>query len=159
LVDIREGGVINSQTVSILRGSGNAIETTENNRTPFIDEGVVRNADGTFSPNTKPVASIQQFYGNSDNSTSPENNTFDASFIKLREIRFSYSIPSKTLKNLPIGNASIALEGRNLALLSSHVPHIDPESNVLGPGLIGEGLERGSVPSTRSLGLNLRITF
>jgi TonB-linked SusC/RagA family outer membrane protein len=159
LVDIREGGVINSQTVSILRGSGNAIETTVNDRTPFIDEGVVRNADGTFSPNTKPVASIQQFYGNSDNSTSPENNTFDASFIKLREIRVSYSIPSKTLKNLPIGNASIALEGRNLALLSSHVPHIDPESNVLGPGLIGEGLERGSVPSTRSLGLNLRITF
>ena len=159
LVDIREGGVINSQTVSILRGSGMALETTENNRTPFIDQGVNRNADGTFKPNTTPVASIQQFYGNSDNSVSPENNTFDASYVKLREVRLSYGIPKKALGKLPVGSASLALEGRNLALLSSNVPHIDPEANVLGPGLIGEGLERGSVPSTRSFGINLRLTF
>ena len=59
----------------------------------------------------------------------------------------------------PFGGASLALEGRNLALLKSHVPHIDPESNVLGPGLIGEGLERGSVPSSRTIGVNLRLSF
>lgn len=159
LIDMREGGVINSQTVSILRGSGMALETTENNRTPFVDNGVVRNADGTFSPNTKPVASVQQYYGNLDNSTSPESNTFDASYIKLREIRLSYNFPEKLVSKTPFGGASLALEGRNLALLKSHVPHIDPESNVLGPGLIGEGLERGSVPSSRTIGVNLRLSF
>lgn len=159
LIDIREGGVINSQTVSILRGSGMALETTENNRTPFVDQGVVRNADGTFSPNTKAVASVQQYYGTLDNSTSPENNTFDASYIKLREIRLSYTFPDKLMAKTPFGGASLALEGRNLALLKSHVPHIDPESNVLGPGLIGEGLERGSVPSSRTIGVNLRLSF
>jgi TonB-linked SusC/RagA family outer membrane protein len=159
LIDIREGGVINSQTVSILRGSGNALETTENDRIPFVDKGVVKNADGTFSENTKAVASVQQYYGNLDNSTSPESNTFDASYIKLREIRLSYNFPEKLVSKTPFGGASIALEGRNLALLKSHVPHIDPESNVLGPGLIGEGLERGSVPSSRTIGVNLRLSF
>jgi hypothetical protein len=159
LIDIREGGVINSQTVSILRGSGMALETTENNRTPFVDAGVTRNADGTFSTNTKPVASVQQYYSTLDNSTSPEDNTFDASYIKLREIRFSYTLPDKLMAKTPFGGASLALEGRNLALLKSHVPHIDPESNVLGPGLIGEGLERGSVPSSRTIGVNLRLSF
>jgi hypothetical protein len=29
----------------------------------------------------------------------------------------------------------------------------------LGTGLIGEGLDCGSVPSTRSIGFNLRVTF
>ena len=159
LIDIREGGVINSQTVSILRGSGMALETTENNRTPFVDKGVNRNADGTFSENTKAVASVQQYYGTLDNSTSPEDNTFDASYIKLREIRLSYTLPDKLMAKTPFGGASLALEGRNLALLKSHVPHIDPESNVLGPGLIGEGLERGSVPSSRTIGVNLRLSF
>jgi len=159
LIDIREGGVINSQTVSILRGSGMALETTENGRTPFVDPGVNRNADGTYTPNTKQVASVQQYYGILDNSSSPESNTFDASYIKLREIRLSYTLPSRLLTRLPFGSAAIALEGRNIALLKSHVPHIDPESNVLGPGLIGEGLERGSVPSSRSIGLNLRLSF
>ena len=159
LIDIREGGVINSQTVSILRGSGMALETTENNRTPFVDKGVNRNADGTFTENTKAVASVQQYYGTLDNSTSPEDNTFDASYIKLREIRLSYTLPDKLMAKTPFGGASLALEGRNLALLKSHVPHIDPESNVLGPGLIGEGLERGSVPSSRTIGVNLRLSF
>jgi len=159
LIDMREGGVINSQTVSILRGSGNAIETTENGRAVFVDKGVVQNADGTYSENTKTVASVAQYYSNLDNSTSPESNTFDASYIKLREIRMSYSFPAKILAKLPFSNAVLALEGRNLALLKSHIPHIDPEANVLGTGLIGEGLERGSVPSTRSIGVNLRLSF
>lgn len=159
LIDIRQGGVINSQTVSILRGSGMALETVENGRTPFVDVGVNDNGDGTFSPNTTPVASVQQYYGNVDNSSSPENNTFDASYAKLREVQLSYMLPKKWLSKTPFGSASVGVEGRNLLLLKSHVPHIDPEANFLGTGLIGEGLERGSVPSTRSIGFNVRFTF
>ena len=159
LVDIRKGGVINSQTVSILRGSGMASETIAGDRQPFVDAGVNKNADGTFKPNVTPVASVQQYYNNLDNSSSPESNTFDGSFAKLREIRFAYSLPAKVIQKTPFGGISFGIEGRNLLLLKSYVPHIDPESNVLGTGLIGEGLERGSVPSSRSIGFNLRFTF
>nr|MCU0394235.1 SusC/RagA family TonB-linked outer membrane protein [Thermoflexibacter sp.] len=113
----------------------------------------------TFRPNDRPVASVQQYWSRLDNSVSPETNTFDASFVKLREIRFGYAFPKKWVDKTPFGNISLGVEGRNLWLIKSNVPHIDPEANVLGTGLIGEGLERGSVPSTRSIGFNLRVTF
>lgn len=159
LVDVRKGGVINSQTVSIVRGSGLAIETADNNRTPIVDPGVIRNADGTFSPNTKPVASMQQYWGQLDNSVSPENNIFDGSYTKLREVRIAYNLPKTWVSKTPFGSIALGLEGRNLWIISSKVPHIDPEANVLGTGLIGEGLERGSIPSSRTIGGNLRFTF
>jgi TonB-linked SusC/RagA family outer membrane protein len=159
LVDIRKGGVINSQTVSIVRGSGLAAETAVNDRTPFIDPGVIRNADGTFRPNDKPVASVQQYWSQLDNSVSPENNMFDGSYSKLREVRLAYNFPKSLVNKTPFGSIAVGLEGRNLWIITSNVPHIDPEANVLGTGLIGEGLERGSIPSSRTVGANLRFTF
>ncbi|AXE18542.1 SusC/RagA family TonB-linked outer membrane protein [Runella rosea] len=159
LVDVRKGGVINSQTVSIVRGSGLAAETAIDNRTPFIDPGVIRNADGTFRPNDKPVASIQQYWSQLDNSVSPENNIFDGSYTKLREVRIAYNLPKSWISKTPFGSIALGVEGRNLWIISSKVPHIDPEANVLGTGLIGEGLERGSIPSSRTVGGNLRFTF
>ncbi len=159
LIDVRKGGVINSQTVGILRSGGQAAETAVDNRTPFIDPGVIRNADGTYRPNDRPVASVQQYWSQLDNSVSPETNTFDGSFVKLREIRFGYSFPKKMVDKTPFGNINLGIEGRNLWIIHSNVPHIDPEANVLGTGLIGEGLERGTVPSARSFGINLRLTF
>lgn len=159
LVDIRKGGVINSQTVSIVREAGMAAETAVNDRKPIIDPGVIRNADGTFRPNDVPVATMEQYWSQLDNTNSPESNTFDASYAKLREVRLAYSLPKTLISKTPFGNISVGVEGRNLWIIKSHVPHIDPESNVLGTGLIGEGLERGSIPSTRSIGANLRFTF
>lgn len=159
LIDMRKGGVVNSQTVGIVRGSGLAAETAVNNRTPFIDPGVIRNTDGTFRPNDKTVASVQQYWSQLDNSVSPENNTFDGSYTKLREVRIAYSLPRTLVGKTPFGNIAVGLEGRNLWIIKSNVPHIDPEANVLGTGIIGEGLERGSIPSSRSIGANLRFTF
>ncbi len=159
LIDMRKGGVVNSQTVSIVRGSGLAAETAVNDRTPFVDPGVNRNADGTFSPNTKTVASVQQYWSQLDNSVSPETNTFDGSYTKLREVRLAYNFPRNWVGKTPFGNIALGLEGRNLWIIHSNVPHIDPEANVLGTGLIGEGLERGSIPSSRTIGANLRVTF
>jgi hypothetical protein len=159
LVDVRQGGIIVSQTVGILRSGGLAAETATNNRTPFIDPGVIRNADGTTRPNDVPVASVQQYWSQLDNSVSPESNVFDASYIKLREVRLGYSLSQSLVDKTPFGNISVGVEGRNLWIIKSHVPHMDPEANVLGSGLIGEGLERGSIPSSRSIGMNVRLTF
>ena len=41
----------------------------------------------------------------------------------------------------------------------AHLHRIDPEANIHGTGLIGEGIERNNLPSTRSVGFNLRLTF
>ncbi len=157
LVDVRKGGVVMSNTVSALRSSGTAKETA--NREPFVQDGVIRNADGSFRPNDVKVASVQQYWQNLDSSISPENNIFDGSFAKLREVQFGYKLPDRWAALFRSREANISVEGRNLWLISSNVPHIDPEANIHGTGLIGEGIERNNIPSTRSIGFNLRLTF
>ncbi len=157
LVDVRRGGVIMSNTVSALRSSGTGKETLD--RTPFVQPGVIRNADGTTRPNDVKVASVQQYWGNLDSSISPENNIFDGSYTKLRELQFSYKLPDRWATAFRSRDAVLSVEGRNLWLISSHVPHIDPEANIHGTGLIGEGIERNNLPSTRSIGFSLRLGY
>jgi len=158
LVDMRKGGVFLSQTTSQLRSSGLAAETAD--RTPFVQDGVIRNpVTGVTRPNDVQVASVQQYWGNLDNSISPENNIFDASFAKLREASLSFRLPDRWAGKLGAASGVWSFEGRNLWLISSKVPHVDPEANVLGTGLIGEGIERNVLPSTRTFGFNLRLVF
>ncbi len=158
LVDMRKGGVFLSQTTSQLRSSGLAAETAD--RTPFIQDGVIRDpVTGATRTNDVKVASVQQYWGNLDNSISPENNIFDASFAKLREASLSFRLPERWVSRLGAASGVWSFEGRNLWLMSSKVPHVDPEANVLGTGLIGEGIERNVLPSTRTFGLNLRLVF
>ena len=58
-----------------------------------------------------------------------------------------------------IGSLAVGIEGRNLWLMKSNVPHIDPETNIFGPSGVGSGVEYGAIPSTRSWGFNIRLTF
>ncbi|MCB0559006.1 MAG: hypothetical protein H6573_03485 [Lewinellaceae bacterium] len=66
---------------------------------------------------------------------------------------------SVTLGNSFIKNLVIGVEARNVALLYSVIPHIDPEASLFGAGADGWGIERSNVPSTRSIGVNLRAIF
>ena len=159
LIDTRQGGVIMSNTVSALRSSGTAKETAANNRTPFVQPGVIRNANGTTRPNDVKVASVQQYWGNLDSSISPEGNIFDGSYTKLRELQVSLKLPSSWASAFRSRDAVVSVEGRNLWLISSKVPHIDPEANIHGTSLIGEGIERNNLPSTRSIGFNIRLSY
>ncbi len=160
LVDIRQGGVFYSGTVSGLRSTGMAYETMENRDATFIDKGVNDNGDGTYTPNQTPVQSMQDFWGRYGATANTEGNVFDASFVKLREVVFAYTFPEKirpfkkAIKGLELG-----LEGRNLWLIQSHVPHVDPEMSYFGAGSVGDGVEFNSFPSTASYGLNLKIKF
>jgi hypothetical protein len=160
LIDIRQGGVFYSATASNLRTSGLAAETG-GDRTPFIDPGVIKDkVSGAFTPNTKAVKSVQEFWQLNYQTSNTEANIFDASYVKLREVRFSYTLPTTLFsKRTGIRGATIGVEGRNLWLIKSHVPNVDPELNFFGSGSVGEGVEFNSVPSTRSLGMNLRLSF
>ena len=80
-----------------------------------------------------------------------------ADFLKLRELVLSYNIPKSALGNLPIGGLQIGIAGRNLALLSSSVDNIDPESTYTSGN--AQGLEMFGVPATRSLQFNIGVKF
>ena len=165
LVDISEGGVLFSRTISSLRGQGLVTETLENRGNIFVDQGVLEmtDADGNVSyvPNNVPVRSMQDFWNNYTNNSNTEGSVFDASYVKLREVTISYALPASLLEGTFIKGLSIGLEGRNLWLIDSEVPHIDPEASFFGPSLQGgsANVEFFSVPTARSYGANVKLTF
>jgi TonB-linked SusC/RagA family outer membrane protein len=159
LVDIRQGGVFYSGTVGGLRSTGLAVETAENRGQSFIDEGVLDMGDGNYVPNDVPVQSMQDFWAHYSSISNTEGNVFDASYVKLREVRLSYNLPGSVLDNTFISGLRVGVEARNLWIIKDYVPHVDPELNFFGPAAVGEGVEFNSIPSVRSFGANLMLTF
>lgn len=160
LIDIRQGGSLYSETVANLRTSGLATETLAHREdASFIESGVILQSDGTYRPNDVPVKSMQDYWQHTANSSNNEGNIFDASFVKLRELQFAYSFPSKWFNKFFVKSLDLGFEARNLWIIKDHTPHIDPEANFFGPAQIGGGVEFNSIPSTRSFGFNIRLTL
>ena len=163
-VDARWGGVMKSSTVEALQTGGLVKETLLNREGTFIDtEGIIvtDNGDGTFDrrDNDVPLLNAQDFWTSLNDNSVAEPYIYDATYVKLREMGLSYTFSSKLLGESFIKGLTIGVEGRNLALLYSKVPHIDPEATLFGSGADGFGIERASVPSTRSIGFNIRLSF
>lgn len=84
-------------------------------------------------------------------------NIFKSDYIKLREVRLGYTIPSKLTLKYRIQNIRLAAYGRNLAIWGRDNQHIDPE-NTTSSGNV-QGLEGGALPSLRTFGVNLSFNF
>jgi iron complex outermembrane recepter protein len=88
-----------------------------------------------------------------------QNAVFDNSYIKLREATFSYNLPAGISSRLHFQNLSLAFIARNLFYIYRTLPHnLDPEA-VVGSAWYSQGIDGGSAPPTRSLGLSLRARF
>src|SRR6202008_3272186 len=87
-----------------------------------------------------------------------EANTFDASYIKLREARFEYTLPRKFLAKTFIKQASVAIYGRDLLMITSF-PIFDPETAALNGSTLLPGVEMGQLPTPRTMGLNITVKF
>lgn len=84
---------------------------------------------------------------------------YDASFVKLREVSLTYSIPKRLFGNSSIQNARISLIGRNLALWTDF-NHGDPELlSFTGSGQIVPGVEDMAIPTARSIGFSFNCNF
>ncbi len=91
--------------------------------------------------------------------------TFDADFIKLREISISYDLPS--LKSIGIQNASFSIYSRNIILWTKAKICIDPETafqpegSAQGSGIqFKQGIERYNItPWTIPIGFKLNVSF
>ncbi len=88
-----------------------------------------------------------------------EGSIYEASYIKLREFSISYMLPKSMLETVPlISSAKLSFVGRNVAMLYNTHSQIDPELNIYGGNLQG-ALYYTTVPSARSLGVNLNLIF
>lgn len=164
LVDGRFGGKVVSTTHMLARRVGLAPETVGINgkgndiRIPVAQGGGIM-FDGTVlstgEPNTVYIGA-QDFYGDANAQVTPEF-TFDASNIKLRELRLSYNLDKNLVKRAGLKGASISLIGNNLLLLRNHIPGIDSETGSMGADNSGQGMEFGSEPTQRAYGFQVSI--
>ncbi len=83
--------------------------------------------------------------------------SYDAGYVKLREIAFTYTLPSEILDKTFLTGVSISAVGSNIWIIDKSLPHADPESG-LGAGNL-QGYSVGSLPSTRDFGANLKLQF
>lgn len=158
LIDGQYGGMIYSQSHHKMTEQGKLKHTLRGREENFIiGDGVVKNADGTYSPNTRKVLPVE-YYADYYRRANVEANTFDASFVKLREVRFEYKIPQNLIRKLRVEQASVALYGRDLAMITNF-PMFDPETAALNGSTILPGVEMGQLPSTRTFGMNLTFKF
>jgi TonB-linked SusC/RagA family outer membrane protein len=150
------GGMIYSQTHHKMSEQGKLKHTLPGREEGFIiGQGVVDNGDGTFSPNTKQVAPAS-FYGDYYRRANVESNSFDASFIKLREVRFEYSLPRAWAAKIRMQGLSLGVYGRDLAMRTDF-PMFDPETAALNGSTILPGVEMGQLPTPRTFGVNLTV--
>ncbi|RSK45717.1 SusC/RagA family TonB-linked outer membrane protein [Hymenobacter perfusus] len=163
VIDMRRGGYMYSGTKYNLAFTGSSVETAEYDRLPFVyPNSVIQNADGTFTPNTTVKTAdggFDLFYSNLSNAVA-EYNIIKSDYFKLREVSLTYDLPQTLLEKSPFGRASIGVNGRNLLLfVPGENKFIDPESNLQGSSSNIQGIEYNGIPTTRSYGANLTITF
>lgn len=83
-------------------------------------------------------------------------NVFDADYFKLRDLTLTYALPKDFIG--PFQGVDVSLFGRNLLIWGLDNDNFDPEMATAGSGNI-QGLEGGSLPPTRTYGMNLKLQF
>lgn len=143
-VDIREEGVN--------LGSYYGIYNTVTKKFDYVDAtGAV---SATPVSNTKNM--YAEYYGAYHYNKCDEANVFSTDFVKLREIRIGYTIPSKYTG--PIKQLRVSAFGRNLAIFGAANQHFDPEYLQMA-GSNAQGIEGGYIPSTRTYGFSVNFNF
>jgi TonB-linked SusC/RagA family outer membrane protein len=158
LIDIHQGGDIYSMTNAWGRYAGALEETLIGREGGITGIGVKEVTDGagkvSYVPNDVVVTAEEYNHATFSNSI-PAGSIFDASYVKLREVKFGYTV--KSIPGTPLKNLKLSVVGRNLAILSSNIPHVDPETSFNNSN--AQGLEFGQLPSARSLGFNISMEF
>lgn len=173
-LDYRKGGVMFSETADQILFDGNGIATTYNDRRPFI----VPNSVNAVTDGSGKTAYVENttFVGATTNGQSddtygyyyPSQNLgggykeriIDRSFLKLRDVNLSYTLPTGWASKVKASSASLGVYGRNFLLWvpKSNV-YVDPEATNLGNDLTGELGEFATSPLTKEYGIILKVSF
>lgn len=159
LLDWRQGGIIVSRTKALGNVGGQLAETAFRPEAGIVAEGVINTGTASnpvYTPNTIPV-SAESYYRQFYDRNHEENNTYDASFLKLRQFSVGYTFDNLSMFNQK-ASLSLSLIGKNLFALTEN-PHFDPEQlAVQGNGFIS-GVEDMSYATTRSIGFKAGLNF
>lgn len=157
LIDIRKGGDIYLQSMMRLQANGQTKETVPGRAEYYATgQGIVGKGVNvnTGQPNTvglNPTAYWGQFYGNIG------NYIYDMTNVRLREVNISWTLPDRWFTNTVIRGIKVSAVGNNLFFIYNNLPGFDPECTYSTGN--GQGVETAALPSTRTFGFNLNVTF
>ncbi|SRX54511.1 SusC/RagA family TonB-linked outer membrane protein [Aequorivita sp. CIP111184] len=164
LIDIQEGGSIFSldqyygQSTGVYANTaytndlGNPVRNTIENGGGYINPGV--NPDGSVNTTRTDANGFSGFgYAALPNAAF----VYDASYIKLRQVSLTYTMPSKFLDNTFMTGLSFSLSGSNLWIIDKNMPYADPESGLSSGNL--QGYSTGALPTTQDYGFNIKAQF
>jgi hypothetical protein len=167
LIDTRQGGDIFSLDMYYGLATGLYPETAGNNdlgnpvRNSIADGGGIINkgvtADGKENTNRVDISSLFGAYGYYRNPAKAF--VYDASFVKLREVSLTYSLPVTVLAKLaPFKGIDISVVGRNLWIIQKNIPYSDPEE-IVSSGNTAIGYQGGAYPTARTFAFNVKLKF
>lgn len=164
LIDMRKGGDLFSLDMFYGLSQGMYAETAlinsrgKNTREPVADGGGII-LDGVTEDGKENTVWVENEYGTYGDYFNPNKAfVYDASYVKLREVVLTYSLPKSLLSRIGfVKGLDFSLIGRNLWIIHKNLPHADPEDN-LGSGNL-QGYQSGSYPTTRNFTFNLKCKF
>lgn len=154
------GGKAYSLTNAILSYHGKITNTLYGRYDGVLHEGVNLLPDGTYAKNTTITTDVVDYYsGVVWHRNNVEQNTFDTSYLKLKDVNVSYSLPSKIVKKTKVlQKVSFGATVTNVFCLTTF-PQFDPEVVALAGSSLYRGVETGSYPMTRAYTFNLKLDF
>lgn len=163
-IDGRFGGEIFSGTIRALQQTGSAAVTVVNGqREDIVFDGVYETEPGSgiYEVNTEPVS--PQIYwttitARTGNLGITEANIYDATNIRIRTMQINYTVPQNWIQNVGMQKLQIGASMNNVAMLTSHLNGVDPES-VYATATNAVGFENLSPPTSRSIFFNLLVGF
>jgi TonB-linked SusC/RagA family outer membrane protein len=168
-LDYRKGGVFYSKTAEQLLFVGNGRPTIYNDRRPFIlpnsvvQKGVDSNGKPVYAENTTPVteSDFGNFWPeNSDPALAFGNDILDRSFLKLRSISLSYSLPHTIASKIKANNLTLSIYARNILIWTPASNfYIDPEASNFGNDLSSQLGEFETAPTSMQFGVAVKASF
>lgn len=154
LFDMKFGGDVVSMSEAVATGYGTS-KRTENREQKILVQGV---DETTHAPNTVELSAENYYQTIGGEYAIAEEFLYDASYIKLKELSISYSLPARVLKKTPLSAVRFSMVGRNLLYLLKHTPGTSPEGG-FDTTIFSQAIDFTSVPYSRTLGVAVNVTF
>lgn len=141
--------------------SGKMKEVANFARVELIDPEGGRTLDNMHVTNAA-TAQVQRVYragsNNNDNNRISTRFVEDGSYIRLKNLTLSYSLPKAWMQKAGIGGASVYVNAQNLFTLSKYLGY-DPEIGSYKQNVLLQGIDNGRYPSQRIYTIGAKINF
>ncbi|WP_321318498.1 SusC/RagA family TonB-linked outer membrane protein [Labilibaculum sp.] len=162
-LDFSYGGYMYSYTKDYLHWTGANPESVLNDRKTFlVPNSVVSDGQGGWIENTTPVdpTGLHKFYGDGGGFDGDEDAIIDRSYLKLRNVNLSYSVPKNFCNRLHVNSLSLSLSASNILLWTPNENvYIDPETTTFGNDIGAKFGEFGAGPSNEFYTFGLTFTL